>query len=405
MPRLLLVLDDDRNRLRGFEEIASRLGEGWVVRSWRDASSMLAELDGHLQHAQLISLDHDLYRDSPADPDPGSGRSIADYLAKCKPRCPVIVHSTNTDAAWGMHNVLRSRGWTVELVHHLSQPKWIEELWLPIAARVVAANREAQPPRASTLTLSEYRTLARSLPVPTQKHIRAFAKFVAGAHSWYKHLHLLPAKEPIQIFLDPAAGMQLTQAADGRVTAAVREGSGLHYSWLRTAEHRERFGHLAFSRSSGTSVSLQSTDGGRFIGGDDAPCVYVPSSQALHRLPEEALIAGRAHISGIAHELASSRNLWERLIAGDHRFDEVLDPGEGLEISKRILDRCGVLKGNPSLAEPGPHREDILYRVSLEALDAPLHRLVEAERERQIAAIEAAAIRLIRLIGSAAGVN
>lgn len=141
MPGLLLILDDDRTRLRGFEEIASRLGNDWVIKAWRDAPTMISQIDLHLDEAKLISLDHDLYKDSEADPDPGSGRAVADYLSKRKPACPVIVHSTNIDAAWGMHNELSSAGWTVELVHHLSQPKWIEELWLPAAARLVLHGR------------------------------------------------------------------------------------------------------------------------------------------------------------------------------------------------------------------------------------------------------------------------
>ncbi len=136
---LLLVLDDDRTRLRGFDAIARRLGSEWAIRTWRDAPSMAAEIDALLGEAQLISLDHDLYRDSLSDPDPGTGRVIADLLAKREPACPVIVHSTNTEAAWGMYNELRSGNWQVELVHHLNQPAWIEELWLPVAAKLLLA--------------------------------------------------------------------------------------------------------------------------------------------------------------------------------------------------------------------------------------------------------------------------
>jgi len=137
MIRNLLILDDDRIRLRGFDNIVPRLGKEWVIKSWRDAPSMITELDLLLGEAQLISLDHDLYKDSPSDPDPGSGRMIADFLAKRAPVCPVIVHSTNTDAAWGMFNELKFGGWKVEMVHHLNHPTWIEELWLPIAANLI----------------------------------------------------------------------------------------------------------------------------------------------------------------------------------------------------------------------------------------------------------------------------
>ena len=140
MSRLLLILDDDRTRLRGFDEILPRLGPEWVIRSWRNAPSMIAEIDSLLGKAQLISLDHDLYKDSPSDPDPGSGRMIADLLSKRVPVCPVIVHSTNTDAAWGMSNELTSGKWNVELVHHTNQPAWIEELWLPVATKLMQAD-------------------------------------------------------------------------------------------------------------------------------------------------------------------------------------------------------------------------------------------------------------------------
>ena len=72
--RLLLILDDDRARLRSFDEIVPRLGGDWVIKAWRDAPSMIAEFEARSADAQLISLDHDLSKDSPSDPDPGSGR-------------------------------------------------------------------------------------------------------------------------------------------------------------------------------------------------------------------------------------------------------------------------------------------------------------------------------------------
>lgn len=142
MSRLLLILDDDRTRLRGFDEVVPRLGKEWVIRAWRDALTMSSEIDSLLGEAQLISLDHDLYKDSPFDPDPGSGRMITSLLSRRDPVCPVIVHSTNTDAAWGMFNELTSANWSVELVHHLNQPAWIEELWFPVAAKLMLADRQ-----------------------------------------------------------------------------------------------------------------------------------------------------------------------------------------------------------------------------------------------------------------------
>lgn len=98
---------------------------------------MLAEIESALMGARLISLDHDLYRLKESDPDPGTGRMVAEFLAQRAAVCPVIVHSTNTDAAWGMHNVLSAGGWQVELVHHLNETGWIDNRWLPVAQRLL----------------------------------------------------------------------------------------------------------------------------------------------------------------------------------------------------------------------------------------------------------------------------
>lgn len=397
---LLLILDDDRARLGGFEQIAQRLGQGWTVKGWRDAPGMIADLERHLDEAGLVSLDNDLYKDLDGDPGPGSGRAVAEHLSKLKPACPVIVHSTNTDAAWGMHNALRSGGWTVELVHHLNQPRWIEELWLPVAARLVAPAGTPPAPRDAALTLADYRALVRKLWLPAVEQQRSFAEYVAGAHSWYKHLRVLPASTPMQLFIDPAAGLQFVQAPDGRVSAGVREKPGFHYSWLPTAEYRRRFGYLAFSRSAGTRVSLIGADGRQLIPSDDQPRIHDPATGAFHALPEEVLMAGRAYVSGIVHADASSRYIWEHVIAGTEDFDRVLDPIDGLEIGKRILDRCAVLKKDPARAQPSPHgKGNPGYEFSLASLDVPLDELVKEERKRQIGELSAAAGRVVRLVG------
>jgi hypothetical protein len=185
------------------------------------------------------------------------------------------------------------------------------------------------------------------------------------------------------------------------VTAQIREKQGFHYSWLPTALHRQQFGHLAFSKSSGTSVSLVAGDGTQLVPADNAPRVYDPEARAFYRLPEEALMAGRAFISGIVHKDGGSwKYLWQRAIESDVRFEDVLDRIDGPEIGKRILDRCRLLKENPSRAEPGPPPEgDPFGGESLAVLDFPLHQLVESERRRQIEGMAAAAARLIKLVG------
>jgi len=131
-----LILEDSPNRTEAFQNAAKRHRQSGSIRIWRIAAQMIQELPGLLASATLLSLDHDLYKQDKSDPDPGCGRDVANYLAKQKPLCPIIIHSTNTDAAWGMHNELTAAGWEVEIIHHLDEAEWIETRWLALAQKL-----------------------------------------------------------------------------------------------------------------------------------------------------------------------------------------------------------------------------------------------------------------------------
>ena len=96
-----LILEDNLVRMSAFQETAKRFSPPQTFKLWRIAKQMIKELPLFLDHATIISLDHDLYRHEQNDPEPGTGREVANYLATLKPICPIIIHSTNTDAAWG----------------------------------------------------------------------------------------------------------------------------------------------------------------------------------------------------------------------------------------------------------------------------------------------------------------
>ncbi len=128
-----LILEDNAGRVDNFIRAVSSCQSLIDIRTWRIAEHMIRDLPELLPAAKLISLDHDLYRLEDSDPDPGTGRQVADYLSGLTPLCPVIIHSTNTNAAWGMHNQLTHAGWKAEIIHHLDEPGWIQERWLPMA--------------------------------------------------------------------------------------------------------------------------------------------------------------------------------------------------------------------------------------------------------------------------------
>ena len=112
--KTILLLEDNEERVAAFASVVRELGEEWGVRVWRDAPTMVRECEGCFEGVHFVSLDHDLNRQPGAKGDPGSGLQVAKLFASHFPFCPIIIHSSNTDAAWSMHNELRFAAWTVD---------------------------------------------------------------------------------------------------------------------------------------------------------------------------------------------------------------------------------------------------------------------------------------------------
>src|SRR5687768_14584142 len=102
--KTLLILEDNAERIAGFEAVLAGLGDGWRMQVWRDAPTMLLECADCFDQTTLISLDHDLVPQPGTTVDPGTGMELANFLAGHLPFCPVIIHSSNTDRSWSMHN-------------------------------------------------------------------------------------------------------------------------------------------------------------------------------------------------------------------------------------------------------------------------------------------------------------
>jgi thiamine biosynthesis protein ThiS len=126
---LILILEDNQERIAGFQRASAKLTSQPKLRFWHDARSMIFEMDALLPEALLVSLDHDLNPRPGSEHDPGTGLEVADHLAKLSPICPVILHSSNYERVWSMHNELTHAGWHVERVGPLGVD-WIETSWL-----------------------------------------------------------------------------------------------------------------------------------------------------------------------------------------------------------------------------------------------------------------------------------
>ena len=108
---LILVLEDNEDRITNFQMVMGSLGKDFSIQIWTDAPTMIAKLPSVLGRANLISLDHDLNPQPNVNTDPGTGLDVAEFLARQSPVCPVLIHSTNYEKAWSMHNELRFADW------------------------------------------------------------------------------------------------------------------------------------------------------------------------------------------------------------------------------------------------------------------------------------------------------
>lgn len=106
--------------------------------------------------------------------------------------------------------------------------------------------------------LTHSRALVASLPRPSGQQIDNFVEFVSEAHSWYKHLPLLPPGVPFRFFIDPTSGFDRVVGAGGRVRQVERteQSQKFHYTWMTTADYRTRFGHLAYDAQAGMRMVM-----------------------------------------------------------------------------------------------------------------------------------------------------
>lgn len=235
--------------------------------------------------------------------------------------------------------------------------------------------------QVATLTLAEYFNLLSGVPLPSTQQKSEFAEFLSTAHSWYKHLPPNLPGEPFYFFIDRNAGCDRLLQEDGTAVLVERRERGFHYSDLPTTEYRSRFGYLAFSCSSGTSVFVA-----------DWPLVYsrdkvaaVPGDDGkMYGIPSEILEVGEAHLTAIIHPSGSCYPVCNAL------KDWPEESGGRIALEK-IAVRCREMQ-DPANPNSGRYTRSIGYT------DPFLDNLVAPERRRQQREIVRSIERVCELI-------
>lgn len=134
---MILLLEDDADRLRRFARALRREAPGMPVLAWRDAQRMAREVGPHLATARLISLDHDLEPESDESPDPGDGLDAARALVQHPQPCPILIHSSNGTRSTWMAGEFELAGWSYLRVAPIGE-RWIEEHWRRVVREALA---------------------------------------------------------------------------------------------------------------------------------------------------------------------------------------------------------------------------------------------------------------------------
>jgi len=263
------------------------------------------------------------------------------------------------------------------------------------------------------MSLDAYRRWIADVEPPTDAQIEAFADYVAGARSWYKHLALNPPGTPFQFYIDPHAGVDRLVNRSGEVHLRTRteQTTPFHYSWMTTAEYRERFGCLAFSCAAGSalfmddqmgdpdllidnnctlSAALQSADAAYEPVLVDSTC-HQPALQTscltADSPPKEVLEAGACNLTALVHPHATEDFLVTQLAAIKRKQYKRYDSNGGVFDS--IQDRLSDLDAQVSSSDETARKasSDPVFVALIQQEKTRLrHSMVEAmQRMRQVA--------------------
>jgi len=85
--------------------------------------------------APLYSILRRLLAKNPAS-RMATAQEVAELLARQQPVCPVILHTSNAERRWSMHNEIRFGHWSVEIVPPIGDD-WIPRSWLSRARALI----------------------------------------------------------------------------------------------------------------------------------------------------------------------------------------------------------------------------------------------------------------------------
>ncbi len=131
--REILILEDDARRRDAMAAALADRFPQYPVQFFVAATEMIHHLEqAEWERVIAIGLDHDLELLPDGEHglvDPGTGRDVANVLARGSAVCPVVIHTTNGPAGTGMQAIMEEAGWDVRRVVPYGDLEWINETW------------------------------------------------------------------------------------------------------------------------------------------------------------------------------------------------------------------------------------------------------------------------------------
>jgi hypothetical protein len=145
-------------------------------------------------------------------------------------------------------------------------------------------------------------SVIRQLPRPTLAQTERFARYVSGAHSWYKHLPVRP-KVPFVFFLDPGAGMNRvhTRTREVALVEITDKSKKFHYTWQKTEDYRRRFGFWNYHAPYGMSFMFAGEGG--VVSTAGAGLKILTAEGDWVSVPPELVDKGTAQLNAMVHPM------------------------------------------------------------------------------------------------------
>jgi hypothetical protein len=140
MAMKIVILEDNADRQVVMRRCLADRFYTFDAHFFDDARDTIRFLEEHLTETILVALDNDLELKPGPDGrciDPGCGRDVVNFLITRTPTCPVIIHTTNSDAAVASEAALREAGWKTKRVIPFDDMAWIEADWFFAVRRAI----------------------------------------------------------------------------------------------------------------------------------------------------------------------------------------------------------------------------------------------------------------------------